>query len=155
MDLESFVHGSGKWFCTSLYRRPPANGFRVFCSWHWKWCKWYHRPIVDRSAPRAVSCCQKLNEIVASSSRTKGKHWNSLKILNNLFESERDVPASMRSPNFRRAFDSLTLTVLYVSVWCQNLFEYLALQSERKLARRIRKAPSKEKNKTIKHDKKQ
>jgi len=30
------------------------------------------------SAPRAVSCCHKLNEIGASSSRTKGKYWNSL-----------------------------------------------------------------------------
>ena len=100
MDLESFVHGSGKWFCTSLYSRPPANGFRVFCSWHWKWCKCWHIPIVDRSAPRAVSCCHKLNEIGASSSRTKGKYWNSLKILNNLFESERVLPSIHEVPKF-------------------------------------------------------
>ena len=88
MDLESFVHGSGKWFCTSLYHRPPANGFRVFCSWHWKWCKCWHIPIVYRSAPRAVSCCHNLNEIGDWWSRTKRIHWNSLNILNNLFESE-------------------------------------------------------------------
>ena len=128
MDLESFVHGSGKWFCTSLYSRPPANGFRVFRSWHWKWCKCSHIPIVDPSAPRAVSCCHKLNEIGASSSRTKGKYWNSLKILNNLFESERVLPSIHEVPKFSTCILQLDLNST-VCVEVATYFYFIRISS--------------------------
>ena len=102
LQLQIFNYISS-WYYISWSRPPPAKWFSVFCSWECKWCKWCHRPIVDRSAPSALSCCHKLNEIGASSSRTKRMHWNSLKILNNLFESEIkfwDLPSIHEVPKF-------------------------------------------------------
>ena len=92
LQLQIFNYISS-WYYISWSRPPPAKWFSLFCSWE---CK------SAPSSERHILLSQ-IEWNGASSSRTKRMHWNSLKILNNLFESEIkfwDLPSIHEVPKF-------------------------------------------------------